>query len=78
MIFFFISLSKFFFIKLSEILISFFGKMLDAYDAFLPQADVANLFGMAAERLEKAAEALKEFQQAGNKKNNEEGDKEWF
>lgn len=38
-----------------------FGKMLDAYDAFLPQSDVANLFGIAADRLEAAAEALKDF-----------------
>mgnify|MGYP000412468563 CR=1 FL=1 len=38
-----------------------FGKMLDAYDAFLPQSDVASLFGIAADRLEAAAEALKDF-----------------
>ena len=39
-----------------------FGKMLDAYDAFLPKADVAKIFSTAATQLEKAADALKEMQ----------------
>ena len=51
-----------------------FGKMLDAYDAFLPQADVANLFGLAAERLENAAEALKQFQKAAKPSSEEAAD----
>jgi len=51
-----------------------FGKMLDAYDAFLPKDDVANLFGMAADRLEAAADALKNFQKEAAQPDSNDGD----
>jgi Zn-dependent M32 family carboxypeptidase len=49
-----------------------FGKLLDAYDDFLPQADVAKIFGVAAGQLEQTAEKLKEMQKAAQEKADDE------
>ena len=41
-----------------------FVKMMEAYDTFLPEANVSKLFGAFADQLENAAEKLKDIQKA--------------
>jgi len=52
-----------------------FVKMMEAYDTFLPEANVSKVFGAVAEQLEQAAEKLKDIQkaaEAADKKGEEE------
>jgi uncharacterized protein YukE len=51
-----------------------FGKLLDAYDTFFPQADMAKVFGAAADQLDQAAEKLKEMQKAAQENTDDEGE----
>jgi len=48
-----------------------FAKLLETYDSFLPQVDVAKWLGATAEQLEKAAQKLKEYQKMANKEDSE-------